>query len=94
MVGKIENRIWAHRRARGAERRPERGAKRRTEAGAKPRGPRGVPRRDFQYCPAIVKKSSATQQGSPSYSAKFTLLSQKQRRYTHDSHVYAKTFNV
>ena len=26
MVGKIENRVWAHRRARGAERRPERGA--------------------------------------------------------------------
>ena len=47
---------------------------------------------DFQSCPAIVKKSSATQQGSPSYSAKFTLLSQKQRRYTYDSDVYVKIF--
>ena len=65
---------------------------RRTEAGAEPLGPGGVPRRDFQSCPAIVKKSSATQQGSPSYSAKFTLLSQKQRRYTYDSDVYVKIF--
>ena len=38
MVGRIENRVWAHRRARGAERRSERGAKRRTEAGAEARG--------------------------------------------------------
>ena len=88
--GNIENRIWAHRRARGAERRPERGAKRRTEAGAEPRGPAAVPRRDFQYCPATLKKRQATQQKSPSYSAKSTLLSQKQRRYTFDSDVYAK----
>ena len=43
----------------GAEAGVRREAPRRTEAGAKPRGPRGVPRRDFQYCPAIVKKSSA-----------------------------------
>ena len=76
-VGKIENGVWAHRRARGAERRPEWGAKRRTEAGAEPRGPGGVPRHHFQSCPHIVKKHSATQHGSPSYSAKSTLLSQK-----------------
>ena len=75
--GNIENRIWAHRRARGAERRPERGAKRRTEAGAEPRGPGGVPRCDFQCCPVIAKKNvqllstevRATQQNSR-YSAK------------------------
>ena len=84
--------MWRSRRTQGAERRPERGAKRRTEAGAEPLGPGGVPRRDFQSCPAIVKKSSATQQGSPSYSAKSTLLSQKQRRYTYDSDVYVKIF--
>ena len=51
--------MWGSRLARGAERRPERGAKRRTEAGAEPRGPGGVPRHGFQYCPAIMKKSSA-----------------------------------
>ena len=56
------------------------------------RGPGGVSRRDFQCCPPIVKKRSATQHGSPSYSAKFTLLSQKQRRYAYDSDVYAKIF--
>ena len=38
---------------------------RRTEARAEPRGSRGVPRRDFQCCPPIVKKRSLTQRGSP-----------------------------
>ena len=47
-------------------------------------------RHDFQCCPATLKKCQATQQKSPSYSAKFKLLRQKQRRYTSDSHVYAK----
>ena len=37
-------------------------------------------------------KRSATQHGSPSYSAKSTLLSQKQRRYAYDSDVYAKNW--
>ena len=47
MGDKILNRTGAHRRARGAERRPERGAKRRTGAGAEPLGPSGVPPFDF-----------------------------------------------
>ena len=65
-----------------------------------------MPSRDFQCCPPIVKKRSATQHGSPtysakrsatqhgspSYSAKSTLLSQKQRRYAYDSDVYAKNY--
>ena len=101
--GKIESHGWAHCRARGAERWPESGAKRRTEAGPEPLGPGGVPSRDFQCCPPIVKKRSATQHGSPtclanrsatqherpSYSAKSTILSQKKRRYAYDSDVYA-----
>ena len=62
------------------------------EAAAKSVG--GVPRRDFQCCPPIVKKRSATQHGSPSYSAKFTLLIQKQRRYAHDSNVYGKIISI
>ena len=41
---------------------------------------------------AKLRKRSATQHGSPSYSAKFTLLSQKQRRNAYDSDVYAKIF--
>ena len=100
----IENRVWAHRRALGAPLRPPFGASRLTPASAPPHGPGGVPRRDFQCCPPIVKKRSATQHGSPtysakrsatqhgspSYSAKSTLLSQKQRRYAYDSDVYAK----
>ena len=55
--GKIENRLWAHRRARGTDRRPEWGEKRRPEFGTEPLGPGSVPRADFQSCSAIVKKT-------------------------------------
>ena len=45
-------------------------------ASAQPLGPCGVLRCDFQSCPPSWKRRSATQHGSPSYSAKSTLLSQ------------------
>ena len=100
--GKIESHGWAHRRGPGAERWPESGAKRRTEAGTEPLGPGGVPCRDFQCCPHIVKKRSATQHGNPTCSAKRSatqrsariskLLSQKQRRNAYDSDVYAISY--
>ena len=46
--------------------------------------------RHFSIVPHIVKQSQDTQQKSQRYSANFTLLSQKQRRYAYDIHVYAK----
>ena len=88
----MKNHTGVHRRALGAPLRPPFGASRLTPASAPPLGPGGVPTRDFQCCPPIVKKCSATQHGSPSYSAKSTLLSQKQRRYAYDSDVYAKNW--
>ena len=81
------------RRARGAERRPERGAKRRTEAGAESLGPDGLPTCDFLNCKygfgniMLLSKNAC-------YSAKSMLLSQKQRRYTYDSIVYAPTLTL
>ena len=85
--------MWVARRARGAERRPERGAKRRTEAGAEPLGPGGLPTCDFLNCIygfgniMLLSKNAC-------YSAKSMLLSQKQRRYTYDSIVYAPTLTL
>ena len=43
----------------------------------------------FLFLPPMVKKNQDTQLQSPRYSGKATLLSQKQRRYTYYSHVYA-----
>ena len=58
-VEKFENPARGSRRALGAPLRPPFGASRLTPASAPPLGPGGVPRRNFQSCPAIVKKSSA-----------------------------------
>ena len=44
----------------------------------------------FFNCTTHREKSQDTQQKSQRYSANFTLLSQKQRRYAYDIHVYAK----
>ena len=76
-MGKIENGVWAHRRALGAPLRPPFGASRLTPASAPPLGPGGVPRHHFQSCPHIRQKNiqllstevRATQQ-NPRYSAK------------------------
>ena len=83
--------MWGSRRPRGAERRPERGAKRRTEAGAEPLGPDGIPTCDFSDLNFHHEKHHVTQQKNVRYSAKSTLLSQKQRCYTYDIIVYAKS---
>ena len=44
----------------------------------------------FFNCTTHREKSQDTQQKSQRYSANFTLLSQKQRRYAYDIHVYDK----
>ena len=46
----------------------------------------------FFNCTTHREKSQDTQQKSSRYSAKSTLLSQKQRRYAYDSRVYDKPF--
>ena len=66
---------------------------RRTEASAPPLGPDGLPTCDFLNCiygfANIMLLSKNT-----CYSAKSMLLSQKQRRYTYDSIVYAPTLTL
>ena len=64
----------------------------------RPSGPAVHRRVIFQIYHPSWKQSQDTQQKSPRYSGKSTLLSQKQRRYAYDIAVYAKSnwmmFNV
>ena len=79
-VVKLKNHTGVHRRARGAERRPEKGAKRRTEAGAELSHPLKTKSR------YSTKKSEILSQ--------IHAISQKQRGYAYDSAVYAKSTKV
>ena len=79
-----EGRGGGLRSARSAERRPERS----------PEGPAVHPCVIFKFYHPSWKQSQDTQQKSQRYSVKFTLLSQKQRRYGFDSDVYAKIVSI
>ena len=82
--------MWVARRALGAPLRPPFVASLLSPASAPPLGPDGLPTCDFLNCIydfgniMLLSKNAC-------YSAKSMLLSQKQRRYTYDSIVYAPT---
>ena len=60
-------------------------------ASAPPLGPDGIPTCDFSNLNFHREKHHVTQQKNVRYSAKSTLLRQKQRCYTYDIVVYAKS---
>ena len=81
-VVNLKNHMWGSRQARGAPLRPPFGASRLTPASAPPLGPGGVPRRDFQYCPAIDKNVQLSAK-RPSYQPN-PRYQPKKRRYLYN----------
>ena len=83
--------MWVARRARGAPLRPPLVASLLSPASAPPLGPDGLPTcvfLNYKYGFGNIMLLSK----NACYSAKFMLLSQKQRSYTYDSIVYATSW--